>query len=474
MYRVLRLIASASTLATLLVACSPAPAEVKTGAVMSALREQSAPPVVGQSSEAVPFLENWPQWRGPLGTGEAPNTTPPRKWSEEQNVRWKTFMPGLGHSTPVVWGDRLFLTSAEPQGEPLEAVPEIAEGGHDNTPVTRRQRYLALCVSRATGEVLWQTSVHEDLPHQGHHDSATFASPSPVTDGEHLFVSFGSRGLFCLDLDGDVFWRAQPGAMKAKHGHGEGASPALFGETVVINLDHEGQSRLIAYEKGTGEVRWQVDRDEPTSWSSPIIVEVEGKPQVIVAAANKVCGYDLEDGALIWQCGGLTHNVVATPLVADGVVYAGSSYGPQAMMALKLEGARGDLDESDHLLWYRRRSTPYVPSPLLYRGTLYFLNHYQGFLCCVDAATGRDRHRPLRVDSVGNVYASPIAAGGCIYLVGRDGATLVLDTQSPPQPVALNSLNDSFSASPVVVGDELYLRGESYLYCIGVPPEPPK
>lgn len=424
--------------------------------------ESAVAPKASERSEAA----HWPQWRGPLGTGEAPGAQPPLEWSETENIRWKTRLPGTGHSTPLVWGNRLFLTSAEPTGERLSPVKEIAEGAHDNTPVTRRQRLLAMAVSRASGEILWQQELRVLLPHQGHHDSGTFASPSPVMDGEHFFAFFGSGGLYCLDLDGNVFWKAQAGEMHVKHGHGEGASPALHGDTLIVVLDHEGQSRLIAYEKGTGEVRWQLDRDEPTSWSSPIIVEVEGRPQVIVAGTNKVRAHDLEDGSLIWQCGGLTNNVVATPVASDGMAFAGSSYGPQAMMAIRLEGARGDLDQSEHLAWFRRRSTPYVPSPLLLDGTLYFMNHYQGFLCCLDAATGKDHQRPLRLNGPNEIYASLAAADGRIYIVDRSGLTIVMSAKTSPEVLASNLLDESFSASPVLVEKELYLRGTNYLYCI--------
>src|SRR5688572_9164935 len=175
---------------------------------------------------------SWPQWRGPLATGVAPHADPPLRWSETENVRWKSALPGLGHSSPVVWGDRVFLTTAIAYGETVEPVPDRDPGAHDNAPVTQAQRFVVIAVQRGDGKIAWQTEVDAQLPHEGGHESASFASASPVTDGESVFAFFGSRGLYCLDLDGHVIWSVDLGEMRVKHGHGEGASPALHGDTL--------------------------------------------------------------------------------------------------------------------------------------------------------------------------------------------------------------------------------------------------
>jgi outer membrane protein assembly factor BamB len=413
-----------------------------------------------------PAAPAWPGWRGPLATGEAPGATPPTVWSEEHNVRWKTELPGHGLSSPVVWGEHLFLTTAIPVGDRLEPRPETAPGAHDNVTVTRRHQFVALCVRRADGKIVWQRTLKEELPHEGGHDSGSYASASPVVDGSHVFAWFGSRGLFCLDHDGDVLWQADLGDMQSKHGHGEGASPALHGDVLVVNWDHEGQSFVVAFDKATGEERWRKERDEATSWATPIVAQVDGKPQLIVSATERIRGYDLETGAEIWNCAGLSHNVVASPVYADGVLYAASSYEKQAFIALNLSGARGDLSTSDRVLWYQRRNTPYVPSPLLYRGSLYFLNHYQGVLSRIVAATGERPQRPMRLARVENVYASPVAAAGRIYVTDMDGTTAVLAAGPDPKVLAVNQLDDSFSASAALVGGDLYLRGDRFLYCV--------
>ena len=408
----------------------------------------------------------WPQWRGPLATGVAPHADPPLEWSETENVRWKTPIPGKGHSTPVIWGERIFLTTAVPFGEPFEPRIDTAPGAHDGLAVTQKHRFEVLAVDRRDGEILWRRELREEIPHEGGYYTGSYASQSPVTDGEHLFVYFGSRGLFCLDLDGWVLWEKDLGQMQTKHAHGEGSSPVLHGDTLIVNWDHAGRSFIAAFDKSTGEQRWKVPRDEVTSWATPIVVESSGRTLVVVSGTKRVRGYDLATGEVVWECGGLSHNIVASPVAGDGMVYAGSSYEKQALVAIRLEGARGDITETDNLVWYRRRSTPYVPSPLLYGDSLYFLHHYQGFLTRVDAKTGEEPHRPLRLEGIEDVYASPVGAADHVYITDRSGVTAVLSHSAPPRLLARNRLEDSFSASLAVVGRELFLRGERFLYCI--------
>ena len=409
---------------------------------------------------------HWPSWRGPLRTGEAPRAKPPVKWDEKTNIRWKIALPGLGHSTPVVWGERLYLTTAIPLGKKLEPKFAGRPGAHDNLPVSQRHKFAVLAIDRASGRTVWEKTVHEALPIEGGHRTASLASASPVTDGEHLFAFFGSHGLYCLTLDGALVWKQHFGQMHTKHGHGEGASPALFENTLIVNWDHEEESFVAALDKNTGKELWRAPRDEVTSWSTPIIVDVAGKPQAIVAGTERVRGYDLKTGKVIWQCGGLSHNIVATPVYADGRVFVGSSYEKRALLAIDLKDAKGDISETDHVAWERRRGTPYVPSPLLVDGHLYFLAHYQNVMSRVDAKTGQDKGGPFRLGRLGNVYSSPVAADGRIYVTDLAGATLVFTAAAEPRMLALNRLGDSFSASPAVAGDAIYLRGNRFLYCV--------
>ena len=413
---------------------------------------------------ATPLL-HWPQWRGPMATGEAPHGNPPLEWSEDQNIAWKTALPGNGHSTPIVWDDHVFLTATEPHGDKLGPPPPQPPGAHNNIDAGRKHKFIVLALSRKSGKTLWQTTVRNARPHGSTHESGTWASPSPVTDGKHVFAFFGSNGLYCLDFSGKRLWQRDLGDMTVKHGHGEGASPALHGHTLVVNWDHEGDSFLVALDKNTGEERWRQPRDEVTSWTSPIIIEDNGRAQAIVCGSNAIRGYDLETGKILWTCGGLSKNVVATPVFADGVLYAGSSYDTRNFLAIDIAEARGDLTGSKRILWSSRLRPPYVPSPLLYDGTLYYLRHYQNILTRRTAKTGEEALGPFRLPGVLNLYASPVAAAGRIYLTDQQGATLVIGN-SNPKPLAINRLDEGINASAAIAGGDLLLRGTRHLYCI--------
>lgn len=410
--------------------------------------------------------QNWPQWRGPLGTGAAPGASPPLEWSEIKNVRWRVALPGLGHSSPIVWQDRIFLTTAIPFGEEMKPRFSGAPGAHDNLPVTQQHRFVALAVDRGTGELLWQMQLKESLPHEGAHYTASLASQSPVTDGEHLFAYFGSQGLYCLDLDGTLIWKRDLGKMQTKHGHGEGSSPVLAENTLVINWDHEGESFVLALDKSNGRERWRIKRDEVTSWATPIAVRHGEQTQLVVSGTSRIRGYDLRTGKTIWECGGLSANIVCSPVAGHGMVFAGSSYEKQAMMAIRLEGAAGDITGTDTVRWSRIRGTPYVPSSLLYKESLYFLRHYQGILTRIEAVTGEEKQGPFRLGGIRNVYASPVAAANRVFITDLDGTTMVISHEEEPRILAMNRLNDSFSASAAVVDSELILRGRRKLYCI--------
>ncbi len=412
-------------------------------------------------------MPSWPGWRGPLATGVAPDADPPIEWSEEKNIRWKVAIPGAGHSTPIVWGDHVFLTAAIPYGEAVEPVPDDAPGAHDNALVTRRQNFAVIAIDRRTGKTLWLRSVRKGLPPMGAHKTATLASQSPVTDGERVFAFFGSNGLYCLDFDGKLLWQLDLGDMRPKHGHGEGSSPVLHAGVLVIPWDHEGDSFVVALDAKTGKQRWRMARDEPSSWSSPIVVEHAGKAQVILAGTKRVRAYDLRTGEVVWECGGMSHNIVASPVAGQGLVVLASSYEKRVMLAIRLAGAKGDITGSKNVVWTRKRGTPYVPSPLLYGRWLYFLGHYQGVLSRVDVETGKAPSGPFRLPLY-DIYASPVGAGGRVYVTDRDGTTVVLShvEGKDVELLAKNTLEDRFSASAAVVGKALFLRGEKFLYCV--------
>jgi len=413
----------------------------------------------------------WPQWRGPQATGVSSTATPPVEWSEGRNVRWKVETPGWGNSTPVVWGDRLYLTTAVATGEsvPADSVPPPARAGGFRHPqvssATEVQRFVVLAIERATGDLAWERSVGEGLPHEGRHEFGSFASPSPVTDGERVYASFGSRGLYALDMDGQVLWEKDLGDMTIKLGFGEGSSPALHEEKLLFAWDHEGQSFMVALDKRTGEEIWRVDRDEMTSWATPLVVEHGGGAQVVTSATGLVRSYDVETGSQIWQTAGMTLNAIPSPVVGDGVVYLTSGFRGNALLAIRLSEARGDLSDTGAIVWQLDRDTPYVPSPLLYEGKLYLLKRNSGVLSCLDARTG-DQLYQERLPGVENVFASPVAADGRLYFTGREGTTLVIGTGPELEVLASNRLDEHFDASMALVDGDVYLRGRSHLYCI--------
>lgn len=424
--------------------------------------------------------ENWPTWRGPLGTGEAQSTNPPIEWGEDQNIKWKIELPGAGKGSPVIWGDLVFIMCTRAIGDPIEVEPEPEpeqdrgrrgrRGGRGRGMRGRQpnqeQEFLVIAYDRNDGSVVWEEVATEGLPHEGTHRDGSWASASCVTDGELIYAHFGSRGLFAFDMDGSIMWDAQFGEMRTRNGFGEGSTPAVHDDTIVVVWDHEEDSFIVALDKRSGDERWRRDRDEVTSWATPFIVEVDGKPQVIVNGTTAIRGYDLESGEVIWTCSGMTTNAIPSPVYADGKTYVMSGFRGSALVAIELSGAKGDITDSEKVLWTHGKDTPYVPSPLLYQDTLYFLKVNGGVVSAFDVRSGEALYGPVRMETISNIYASPVAAAGRVYFVGREGEIEVLEHGPEYKVLATNKLEDRFDSSPAIVGDQIYLRGDRYLYCI--------
>ena len=422
----------------------------------------------GQSAEEVASLaqDNWAHWRGPEFNGLSGTAQPPIRWSESENLSWRTELPGRGHSTPIVWEDQVYLTTAVEIGEEFEPPHPERPGAHHNNPVTREVEFYVLAINRASGELAWQTKVNSQVPREGGHMSASLASASATTDGQRLYAHFGSFGTYCLDFQGNVLWQVQLGQMHSKHGHGEGSSPLVHDGKLYIVWDHEEGSFVVALNAGTGEEIWRQPREEVTCWASPILIEVDGQMQLVVNGTGRVRGYHPQSGDVIWECGGLSNNVVASPVYSDGVLVAGSSYEIRSMMAIRLDAqARGDLTGSDRVIWQRQNLTPYVPSLLLYRQQLYYLRHYQGILSRVQLESGDENPGPIRLRGFREIYASPVAADGRVYITDREGTTVVLDAEDYPRTLAVNQIDDRVNASLAVAGSQLFIRGEKALYC---------
>ena len=427
-------------------------------------------PLSLQAEDGQP-LDNWPQWRGPLATGMAPHGDPPLKWDEKTNIKWKVALPGRGSSTPAVWGSKVFVQAVEDTGRQADdkdlPKPDPKFNKKTNAPRTYH-RFLVLCLDRSSGKVLWRKTACERVPHEGHHPSHSYAAFSPVADGKRLYALFGSQGLYCYDLDGKLLWQRDLGRMETRLGWGEGGSPVIHGDTLLVNWDHEGKDFLLALNAANGKDRWKVDRDEPTSWSTPLVVDYKGKVQVIVSATRRVRSYDLPTGKELWECGGQTVNVIPSPVAVGGVVYCMSGYNGATAVAIRLD-AEGDVTGTNKVLWRYGRGTPYVPSPLLAGDRLWFTQRNEPVLTTLDIKTGKPVIDRVRLPGLSSLYASPAGARDRIYFVGRDGTTAVVRRADKLEVLALNRLDDEIDASPVIVGKMLLLRGHRHLYCIEAP-----
>jgi len=326
---------------------------------------------------------------------------------------------------------------------------------------------MMLAVNRTNGKIKWERLACEEIPHEGRHSTSTWATGSPITDGERVYAFFGSRGLYCYNIEGDLLWEKDFGDMRIRMQFGEGSSPVLYKDRLVVNWDHEGQSFIVALDAATGEEVWKKNRDERTSWMTPLIMEVDGQAQVITSATSRVRSYNLATGEIIWEDDGLTANVIPSPVAADGVVYVMSGYRGNALRAIRLAGAKGDISGSPNVLWSYNRDTQYTPSPLLLGGFLYFLKSNNGILTCLDASTGEPHFSNQRLEGIRGVYSSPVGVNDRVYILGRNGVTLVLRQGPEYNVIAENTLNDKFDSSPAIAGDEIFLRGYKYLYCIG-------
>ncbi len=432
---------------------------------------------LGASSEV---NANWPQWRGPLATGVAPSADPPLTWSETEHLKWKINVPGSGSASPIVWAERVFILTAIPTGkkaEPksAEAAPPApapaaaagpgARGGRGGKTPDEFHQFVILCYDRASGKELWRRVAREEIPHEGHSPEHGYASASPVTDGQLVWAYFGSRGLHCYDLAGNFKWSKDLGRMKTRMGFGEGASPAVHGNTVVIYWDDETDNDfIVAFDKQTGKELWRMPRNEATGWSTPLVVEFGGKAQVIVNATGTVRSYDLATGKEIWSCAGQTANSIPTPVASSDTVFVTSGFRGSALYAIAL-GRTGDLADTPAIRWTSNKNTPYVPSPLLTDDLLYFASQNNGVISCLDAKTGTAHFQAERLEALQGIYASPVAAKDRVYVLGRNGTCLVLKKGPQLEVLATNRIADKTDASIALAGGDLFIRGHQWLYC---------
>jgi outer membrane protein assembly factor BamB len=387
-------------------------------------------------------VKYWPRWRGPSGQGIVEGTGYPDTWSDTENVLWRVEPPGRGNSSPIIWNDRIFLTTAHDGGKKRSIV----------------------CLNRADGKLLWETFAPDARPEKIQPKNG-YASGTPCTDGERVYAYFGNHGLFCVDWDGKQLWHQSFGEMDAYHG--TSCSPLLYKDRVIVYQDHRSASGsfVAAFERKTGKPLWKTARKEKVGWGTPIAVRVGDHDEIIVSSQFKVYGYNPDNGQVLWTCDGNLDEVTPTPVVAHGLLYCCCGRtGPT--LAVK-PGGKGDVTKS-HLLWKVPTGSPFIPSPLVYGDQLYMVNDIISVGRCFDAKTGK----PLWQERFGGVSkhgfsASPIGLDGKVFFTNDSGDTYVLKAGPEFKLLHVNKINDRTLASPALLDGRWYIRTEKYLYCIG-------
>jgi outer membrane protein assembly factor BamB len=414
---------------------------------------------------------NWHHWRGPNADGTAPTADPPLHWGADKNVRWKAELPGRGSSTPVVWGDKVFVLTAvktDRQAKPDELPKPDPRFETKTEPPTHFYRFIVLCFDRATGKRLWERIAAERVPHEGHNENHSYAGGSPTTDGQLLYASFGSFGTYCYDFDGNLKWSRDLGRLHTRLGWGEAVTPVVHKGRLLLNYDQEADSALYCLDAAAGKTLWRAARDEASSWNTPLVAEYQGKTQVIVNGTTRIRSHDLKTGEVIWECGGMTVNPIPSPVRYGDSVICVSGYRGSGGVSVPLDST-GDLGTDGKVNWRYSSQTPwmpYVPSPLLLRDRLYFTQMNDPILTVLDAKTGKPVIDKERLPQARSLYASPVAAAGRVYFVDRSGIVVVLKAGDDLEVLAVNKLDEPIDASPVAVGKQLFLRGHNHLYCI--------
>lgn len=415
---------------------------------------------------------NWPQWRGPDGSGISTERGLPEEWGETKNVRWKTPLPGKGHSSPVVWGKRVFVTTAiegavVPGAKAVEHKVEGQVWKHpDSVGADRKHTLKVIALDRDTGRILWEQTAWEGTPYDDRHRKSSFASATPATDGKMVYAYFGTEGLYAYDFNGKLAWKATVGKL-ANSGMGTGTSPVLYENFVVIQADEEDgvNSSLVAYDKKTGKEVWRTPRKVQISWATPLLVNTGKRTELVTSGNEFVISYDPATGKELWRGKGLESNAIPSPVATAGhdMVVVSAGFPAKAAYAIKL-GASGELKETD-IAWSYAKGTAYVPSPILYGDYIYLLTD-KGIMTCLDARTGEVKYEGGRPPVPATFTASPVAFDGKILLTSEDGDTFVVKAGPKHEVIRTNSLGEPVYASPAVAAGKIFIRGEKNLYAI--------
>jgi outer membrane protein assembly factor BamB len=417
---------------------------------------------------------NWPQFRGPESRGVADGATFPDRWTATENVAWKTAIPGRGWSSPVVWKDRVFLTTVINQGTSEEPKKGLYFGGDRTKPPESVHQWQVYCLDINDGKVLWKKQVHEGKPVTSIHIKSSYASETPVTDGERVYCFFGNLGVFCFDLDGNEIWKHLIPPQPTRYGWGTAASPVLHkGRLYVVN-DNEKDSSLTALDAKTGSEIWKTPREEKSNWSTPFIWTNPLRTEIITPGSGLIRSYDL-DGKLLWSLKGMSSITIAMPYEAHGLLYISSGYvgdSSRPIYAIK-PGAKGNISlkagetSNESIAWSLPKAAPYNPSTIVYKDLLYVL-HDRGLVGCVQAQDGTEVYAPERLPNGRAFTASPWAANDKLFFLNEDGLTFVATAGREFKVLHTNPLapDDMGMATPAIAGDRLLIRTSARVYCI--------
>lgn len=416
---------------------------------------------------------NWPQWRGPDSQGVSTERGLPSEWTASKNVKWKTPIAGRGHSSPIVWGKKIFLTTALDgeaiPGRTAGVTHRLLDGTDfvhpDAVGADLKHTFKVICLDRDTGKILWERVAYEGPVHDSRHKKASFASSTPATDGKYVFAFFGTEGLYAYDYKGKLLWKRDLGKLGTAS-VGYGVSPLLFGDLVIMQCDESGgQSFIAAFDKRTGKEAWRVARKVDVTWSSPVLVRTASRTELVTAAAEAIIAYDPATGKELWRHKGLESNAVPTPVVSKDLVVVTSGYPTKIALALR-GGGSGDITGTSQLVWSYNKGTAYVPSPILYGDYVYLMTG-NGSITCLDAKTGKVQYEGARVPKAITFMSSPVAFDGKILLTSEDGDTFLIKAGPVHEVLGTNTIGEPVYASPAIADGKIFIRGERTLYAIG-------
>lgn len=422
---------------------------------------------------------NWPGFRGDQGRGVQEDVTIPATWNVEtgENVKWKTRIPGLAHSSPVVWGDKIFLTSAVSGNlKPYLRVGLYGESPEHDEEI--EHDFRVYCLDKSTGKIIWEKTAHTGIPKVKRHVKSTHANSTPATDGKYVVAFFGSEGLYCYDYDGNLVWEKDlglldSGAFNAKEIQWAfGSSPTIYDGRVYIQCDVNNQSFVACYELADGKKVWRKKRNETPGWGTPTIHESDGRTQMIVNGYKHIGGYDIKKGKVLWRMKGGGDIPVPTPFVAHGLIFISSAHGPERPIYAIRTDAKGEIKLSgrgksaEYVAWKRDNRGSYIPTPIVYGDYLYVCDD-RGVLTCYEAETGKQVYRERVAGSGGAFSASAVAADGKVFFTGEEGDIYVIKAGPKFERLATNSIGEVCLATPAIADDTIYIRSRDHLFAIG-------